>query len=201
MTTPPAAESPAPPLRRWAPARDVLLVLLGALLAIGADEWRESRQRRARVAAALTGIATELREDSVRVTEARARHLRILDTLQTYVSRRAMPPASIYNYGMFNPASVSSIAWQAARETGAVGDMPLPTVLALARVYDAQERYRALGDALLVGIMEDVRRDGMDVVLRDRFRQFIPLATDFANREEGLMRHYRRVLALLDERR
>ena len=184
---------------RRGPARDVLLVLLGAGLALGAEEWRDARQRRARVAAALTGIATELGEDSIRVTAARARHLRIVDTLEAFARRRALPPREVYLYGMFNPAPVSSIAWQAARETGALADMPLSTVLALARVYEAQDRYSELGGALLVGIMHDIRRDGMDVVLRDRFTQFVPLATDFANRETVLLDHYRRALAMLDE--
>ena len=66
---------------------------------------------------------------------------------------------------------------------------------------EAQDRYRALGQSLLVGIMDDVRRDGMDAVLRDRFTQFIPLATDVANREEGLLAQYGRALTSLDERR
>jgi hypothetical protein len=186
-------------LWRSGPARDILLVLLGAGLAVAAEDWRDTRQRRARVAAALNGIAVELSEDSVRVMAARERHLRIVDTLDTFAKRRALPPREVYLYGMFNPAPVSSVAWHAARETGALGDMPLTLVLGLARAYEAQERYRALGEALNVRIMDDVRHDGMDVVLRDRFTQFIPLATDFANREANLLNHYRRALAMLTE--
>lgn len=186
---------------RRGPARDTLLVVLGAALALGAEEWRDARQRATRVRAALAGIATELREDSVRVAAARVRHLRIVDTLGALARRRALPSREVYLYGMFNPASVSGTAWQTARETGALGDMPLSLVFRLARAYDAQERYRALAQALLVGIMDDVRRDGMDAVLRDRFTQFIPLATDFANREEALLEHYSQALASLDEHR
>ena len=188
-------------LASWRPARDILLVVLGAGLALAAEEWRDSRQRAARVRAALEGIATELREDSVRVTEARAWHWHVRDTLEAFARQKALPPREIYLYGMFNPAKVSSIAWQAARETGALADMPLPTVLGLARAYEAQERYRALAQSLLVGIMDDVRRDGMDAVMRDRFTQFIPLATDFANREGGLLENYIQALSLLDGRK
>jgi hypothetical protein len=176
--SPGEAGSSAPRRALWrsGPARDVLLVVLGAALALAA-------------------------EDSTRIAAAQAKHLRIVDTLEAYARRRALPPREIYLYGMFNPAAVSGFAWQAARETGALSDMPLATVLGLARVYELQERYRALGQALNVGIMDDVRRDGMDVVLRDRFTQFIPLATDFANREGNLLEHYRRALASLDEGR
>ena len=197
----PTVEQPKAQPNRWSPARDVLLVVLGAGLAFAADEWRESRQRSSRVANALAGIATELSEDSARVAAARAHHERLKDTLTALAKRRALPSSDVYLYGMFNPASVSSIAWQAARETGTLADMPLPVVLSLARAYESQEGYRALGQSLNVGIMEDVRRDGMEVVLRDRFAQFIPLATDFANREAQLLRHYRRALATLDSLR
>ena len=37
----------------------------------------------------------------------------------------------------------------------------------------------------------------MDTVLRDRFTQFIPLATDFSNREKDLLEDYREALELL----
>jgi hypothetical protein len=166
-----------------------------------ADEWRDARQRAGRVTAALAGIAVELKENVTRVAQARTRHLTVVDTLGAFAGRRAMPPSRIYLYGMFTPAPVSGTAWQAARETGALGDMPLATVLALTPAYEAQERYRALAEAITVGIMGDVRRDGMDVVLRDRFTQFIPLATDFARREEKLLEHYRNALAVLDRPR
>lgn len=183
------------------PARDVLLVVLGAALALAVDEWRDARQRAARVSTALTSIGTELREDSARVATARDRHLRAIDTLGALSGRGLLPSAEVYMSGMFNPALISSTAWQTARETGALGDVPLTTVLGLASAYEAQERYRALGEAIVVGIMGDVRRDGMEVVLRDRFAQFIPLARDFSNREQMLLEHYREALALLDERR
>jgi hypothetical protein len=198
-----AAASGSTRLSSWrrGPARDTLLVVLGAALALAAEEWRDARQRAARVTGALAGIAIELREDSARIARARGKHLRTVDTLEALARRRALPSREVYLYGMFNPAPVSSIAWQAARETGALADMPLPTVLGLARVYEAQERYRALGQALVVGIMDDIRRNGMDVVLRDRFTQFIPLATDFANREGDLLEDYRRALASLDKPR
>ena len=45
--------------------------------------------------------------------------------------------------------------------------------------------------------MNDVRHDGMNVVLRDRFAQFIPLDFDFANRERSLLKVYGKALELL----
>jgi hypothetical protein len=193
----PPAPSPARRRRTSVPpaVRDVLLVVLGAALALAVDEWRDARQRAGRVSAALAGIRDELQGNARRVEAARARHRRVADTLGALLARGARPTPQVYLNPMFSPALVTSTAWQAARETGALADMPLPTVLRLAPAYEAQERYRALGEALVVGIMHDVRSNGMDGVLRDRFGQFIPLAVDFGNREGVLLEHYRRALA------
>ena len=194
------AQHPSAPVSRRAvrvPAvvRDVLLVVRGAALALAVDEWRDARQRAERVRVALAGIRDELRENARRVETARARHRRVSDTLGALAARGARPTPQVWMNPMFNPALVTSTAWQAARETGALAGMPLATVLRLAPAYEAQERYRALGEALVVGIMHDVRRDGMEGVLRDQFVQFIPLTVDFGNRESVLLEHYQRALA------
>ena len=77
--------------------------------------------------------------------------------------------------------------------------IPLATVLSIAPAYEAQDRYRALAEAMNTAIMTDVRRDGMNTVLRDRFAQFVPLDLDFSNRERVLLEHYQKALARLDQ--
>ena len=62
----------------------------------------------------------------------------------------------------------------------------------------AQERYRALSEAVNQSIIIDMRRDGVAAVFRERFAQFIPLARDFANRERTLVNRYGEALAHLD---
>lgn len=177
----------------------VTLVVLGAILALGLEEWRDTRERTARVDATLDSIADELRANRAMVAAAKQRHAQLVEVLGGYAAADELPPREVYMYGMFNPAPVGSIAWQTARETGLLVDMPLETVLELALVYDGQERYRSLGQAMLVDIMSDVRRSGMEAVLRDRYTEFIPLATDFASRELSLLRRYDAALALFDD--
>jgi hypothetical protein len=92
---------------------------------------------------------------------------------------------------------VTNIAWQAARETGVLADIPLSVVLSVAPAYDTQERYRGLTDAMAVSILADMRRDGVDAVSRDHFAQFIPLEIDFGHREDALLSKYRVALAQL----
>jgi hypothetical protein len=176
--------------------RDVLLIVLGAGLAFAGEEWRDARHRRAQVATALLSIRDELRANAALVTRARERHTFLADTLGKLVATHQLPGVEIYSNGMFNPAIVTNTAWQAARETGALGDLPLETVLIVAPAYEAQERYRALADAMVTAIMADIRRDGMTTVLRDRFGQFVPLEVDFSHREGVLLEHYQRALAV-----
>src|SRR5262245_8568999 len=125
--------------RRQIP-RDVVLIVLGAVLAFASEEVRDARQRRARVDAAIASIRDELTANQSLVTTALERHRFLADTLGKLLAHHRQPDVSIYSNSMWSPAPVTSIAWQAARETGALGDMPWATVLSIAPVYEAQER-------------------------------------------------------------
>ena len=186
---------------RWrvtALARDVLLIVLGAILAFGVEEIRDARNRRYRVAEGLSSIRAEIVANLALVERARLHHLHVIDTLQYYVARHELPPRPVVYGGIFNPATVSAVAWQTARESGVLSNMKYSTILLLAPTYEAQERYRALTDAVSQSLENDVRRDGMDRVMRDRFAQFIDLATDFKNREGTLVERYRTTIRRMD---
>lgn len=178
--------------------RDVILVLLGAVLAFGGEALRDSRRRHTYAAAAVTSIRQELEINVAAVSRAQAHHRWLADTLGKLAAAHRVPDVSVYSNGMFNPAPVTSVAWETARQSGALSDLPLSWILAVAPAYEAQERYRSLGDAMGAAIMADVRHDGMDRVLRDRFEQFVPLDVDFANREGVLLEHFRRAIARTD---
>jgi hypothetical protein len=175
--------------------RDVILIVLGAVLAFAGEEWRDAHHRRERAEVAIESIRRELTLNRGLVAAAREHHRQTADTLGILLSRHTYPDVAIYSNGMWNPAIVTSTAWEAARETGAFEDIPLETVLAIAPAYEAQERYRILTESLGSSIMSDVRRDGMYTVLHDRFAQFVPLDVDFANREGRLLAAYDKALS------
>jgi len=176
------------------------LIVLSVLLALALDEWRGERRQRLELIFALESIRAELAENQGAAESAYSRHASVHDSLQSYASRAELPPARIYYGGMFNPAGVLSIAWESARESGAVERMPYDLRLALARVYDRQMRYRALGDALAQSIMSDVQRRGGEAVFRDGYANFLILTEDFANRERRLVAVYDSTLAALTSR-
>ncbi len=177
--------------------RDVVLVVLGALLALAADEWREGRERARRGELALEAIRTELQSNLRLVEEARAHHLRVRDTLRAYVVRRELPPPRVYLGGVFNPAPVTATAWEAAREAGVLAELPYAVVLRVAPVYETQARYRSATDGVLREILNDIMRLGFEATLRDRAAQFAGLDEDFSNRELVLADRYREALAAL----
>lgn len=198
-STTPSGERSA--VRRWqgtAVVRDVLLVVLGAILAFGVEELRDTRRRHARIAESLASIRTELVANIALVDSARVHHGHVIDTLQYYRTRHELLPLSVVYAGVFNPATVSGVAWQSARESGVLSDMDYGTILLLAPAYESQSRYQALADAVTQSLENDVRREGMERVMQGRFAQFIDLATDFRNRERGLLDRYRATLRALD---
>jgi hypothetical protein len=171
---------------------ELLLVVLGAILALGIDEWREQRSRTARAEMAMQSIYTEIQTNQRMVENARAFHVATRDTLRAYAAHGQLPPPRVYwEGGLFNPARVTSMAWQSAQTTSATADMPYELVLFLAQVYERQARYRAIGDALAESFLNDLRRDGLEATARDKFANFIVVDQDLANREDALVNTYR----------
>jgi hypothetical protein len=170
--------------------RDVLLLVLGAVIALVADEWRDSRAHAQRAAVVRESLRAELEANRQAVEWSRAHHLRMADSLSVYADQHLPPPRRLYVSGIFNPAAVSATAWLAARESGALTELPYPAMLRIAAVYERQASYRALSDAIGGSLMTDLLRDGEEPVLRDRAPHFIVLERDFANRERVLERAY-----------
>jgi hypothetical protein len=188
-------------LPAWLPRAlaEAFLIVLSVLLALAVDEWRDQRERSARVDTALRGIAAELRENAESVERARVNHLAMRDSLLVYEARRGPPPARVYMSGLFNPGLVHAAAWQSASERGTTADMPYELLLALSQVYDHQAQYRTMGSALAQNIMSEAFRYGLEAVFRDRAKSFITLQEDFANREAILLQVYRHILTALEQ--
>jgi hypothetical protein len=159
---------------------------------------REGRERSRRAELAIEAIRAELEANLAMVEGARAFHTRMRDTLRAYVARRELPPSRVYGSGVLRPATVTATAWDAARETGVLAELPYRTVLRIAPVYEAQGRYRAVTDGVLRELLNDIMRVGLEPALRDRAQQIATLDEDFSNRELAMAERYRGALAALD---
>jgi hypothetical protein len=189
----------APP---WLPRVIVesALIVFSVLFALALDQWLQDRERTADAQTALASIRAELEANVLNVERARANHRAMQDSLTRYVTLNEPLPPSIYLGGIFNPAPTYAVAWESARVTGVMRDVPYELVLGLSRVYDEQYRYRELADALVQDIMMQIRREGADPVLGDGSTGFIAIQEDFSNREQHLLEAYRAILTTLDAR-
>ena len=57
-------------------------------------------------------IRAELETNAERVANARAHHLRVVDTLRYYSDHDTVPDSTVYLGGIFNPTQLTSTAWQ-----------------------------------------------------------------------------------------
>ncbi len=123
---------------------EAAFVVLGVVLALAANEWREARQHRAQGNSARTAIANELRENRRLLDSARSYHRRVMGSIFS------APPGTVFSVqqhfsgGFMQPAQVSTTAWDVASETGALSYMPYQEVLAISQVIAVERRYDAM---------------------------------------------------------
>lgn len=175
------------------------LIVFSVLLALAVDEWRDNRSQRVRTEAALAAILSELEANRAAMQRARDLHESIATRLQAMQESGTMPTRDEASSGLFRPARVISTAWASAREAGALDELPYDLVLSLSRLYGSQERYEQLSSQLAADIYMDLRRRGLDPVMREGFAGFLLLVADFSNRETVLVRQYDELLPVLKQ--
>lgn len=174
---------------------EAAFVVLGVVLALAANEWREGRQERQRAKVATNAIATEMQSNRAAVVAASAYHTMLLDSLRADRPSSWRPSPSMFSRGFVSPAQVSATAWQSAAATGAVEHMPYQTVLRLSQAYANQARYEH--QALSIGevIYAELYRNGVEGVTGN-YRNLGNLIGSFLYRERQLLAVYDSTLAV-----
>src|SRR5687768_1486085 len=171
-------------------------VVLGVILALAANEWRESRMHRREAEAAVTSIVEELRANRDAVASSMAYHRSRLDTLEAHRGDGWVPSLQLFSRGFIAPAQLDQTAWTSASETGTLTHIPYAEVLRLSRVYAQQARYA--DQARIVGeiVYRELYAGGAESVLRNR-RNLGGIIGTFWYREGQLVSTYDSVLAAL----
>ena len=174
---------------------EAAFVVLGVVLALAANEWREGRNERQRAAIASNAIAAELRSNRGAVAAAHAYHSALIDSLQVNGSPTWQPSPRLFSRGFVAPAQLSSTAWQSAAATGAVEHMPYEAVLKLSQAYANQARYEH--QAMNIGevLYAELFRNGVQGVTSN-YRNLGNLIGAFLYRERQLMAVYDSTLAV-----
>ncbi len=125
----------------WRPLLlEAFFVVLGVVLALAANEWREYRNHRQHAAQALAGIREELDANRRAVDDALRYHLHLADTLRLFLAQPDGRPPT-FSRGFTDPATMLSTAWETANATDAVSYMDYDDVLLLSRTYAGQRSY------------------------------------------------------------
>lgn len=182
----------------WLPRvlAESVLIVLSVLLALAADEWRESRRHRREAATAQREIVEELRTNRNAVREALRYHSTLVDTLAAHRDSAWTPSPRLFSRGFVAPAQLSQTAWSSASETGTLTHMDYRTVLELSRVYAQQERYEVQARAIGQILYNELYQGGTGSVVRNH-RNLASIIGAFRYRERELLEVYARTLAPL----
>ena len=132
------------------------LIALSLVGALALNEWKEARDRQARVREALAAMRLELQANSDEIQRAIADGEDIIGkiTQATNEERR-------YGGRLLARAQLVSAAWDSSRAAGITSDLPFPLLMALGRAYTLQADYQNLMgsfyNTLLSGTLGDVR--------------------------------------------
>jgi hypothetical protein len=101
----------------------------------------------------------ELRVNATVLERSHAYHASRIDSLRTLLQPGSGPVTpDVFPQGFVRPATLMSTAWDAARATDALDEMPYEDVLAFSNVYAQQARYemsaREMGGVLYRDLMD-----------------------------------------------
>lgn len=177
---------------------ELALIVIGVLLALSVDEWRQSRARDRAAAEAIQSIRAELMANrglaqaSGEYHEGRIGHIR-----QALESGTPLQPGD-FPRGFTNPARFLSAAWDTARESGDLTavDRDLHRVIAVAHA--AQDRYEKQAEIVSQIIYRQLHSEGTSGVVQNP-RSLMTLLYTFLYREQEIIGVFDETLAAIDE--
>lgn len=129
-------------VRRGGLLLEFAVIIVGALLALALDDWRDNREREARDRVVLEQLAAELSANRSALETESAYHREILDPIRT--ARLTMQNSGNFalpeDWEGIRPILLTRSAFDLAVMTGVLARVPADTALSLARTYEEAER-------------------------------------------------------------
>lgn len=136
---------------------ETFFVILGVLLALALDEWRQDRREQAVVVLALENIRNEIRTNRPEVQRALDHHRDLLSRLEK------TPGMGV----ALKPAMIRNNSWQAAQSSQAAARMDFSSVAAFSKMEEIQDDYRSLLAGVMPTIYQVEQRPTMPLILQD----------------------------------
>ncbi|MGW8265871.1 MAG: hypothetical protein ACWGSQ_05845 [Longimicrobiales bacterium] len=122
------------------------MVVFAVIVALGVDEWRESRQNAELAERALAGIAAEIESNRRELVENGEANQALLTRVREAARDSVLPDD--FNV-TFEYSLISASAWETAQVTRATQFIPLDRVQTLAKLYGLQALYQASQDKVM----------------------------------------------------
>jgi hypothetical protein len=176
---------------------EAAFVVLGVVLALAANEWRQARADQKQSELALATIAAELKANRTAMASATEYHLGLMETLGTEHEEGWVPGLRVFAKGFISPAQTSRTAWETASETGVFPKIDFTIVKGLSNVYAQQERYENQAQKVGEIIYGELFRGGAQSVA-DNYRNLLSIIGTFIYREKQMLDHYDEAIASLE---
>jgi hypothetical protein len=136
---------------------ETFFIILGVLLALALDEWRQGRREQEVVVLALQNIREEIKENRAEVRRALGHHR---DLLRRQEETPDMDVA-------LKPAMIRNNAWQAAQSSQAAARMDFSSLAAFSKMEELQDIYQRLLAGVMPTIYQVGQQPDMKLVLQD----------------------------------
>jgi len=178
---------------------EVVLIVLGVLLGLFANEWRKAHANQARAEVALQQIRAEMAYNQSEIDSALVGyHEQIRDSLRQ-LARRAEAGTPVTAEAIrqampngFNVPLLQTTAWDLSVQTGIINQFDLPIVAPVAGVYNLQQFLQSkldrISDNFYIASNVDPR------MAEGQVRALSILAGDIVIQERKLMRRYQEAL-------
>ena len=122
------------------------LIVVSILVALGLDEWRESREDEQLVRHALTSFLSEMHKNKLLVEDDAPFNRGLRNVLNTHYQKDDISSVDefIVMVESYSPIDLHSTAWETALATGSLAKMDYTLVSALSLTYSQQSRYDAI---------------------------------------------------------
>jgi hypothetical protein len=178
---------------------EAAFVVLGVVLALAANEWRQARADKHQSEQALATIFEELKTNRTAMSAALEYHSGLLDTLGGQHEEGWKPGLRVFRGGFIAPAKTSRTAWETASETGAFPKTDFTIVKELSNVYAQQDRYEDQARKVGEIIYGELFRGGAKSVA-DNYRNLASIIATFKYREMEMLAEYDEAIASLESR-
>lgn len=155
------------------PTRDALrsalfeaaFVVLGVVVALGANEWRGARADRIQSEQAIETIIEEIQNNRATVAGSIEYHEGLLKELRAEHEPGWQPGFALFKRGFVSPATISRTAWESASETGALAKTEFGRVIELSSAYSLQQRYEDQTRIVAEILFAEIFHNGATAVL------------------------------------